>query len=306
MGKTIIILLASVFLQGTLAESTPVRILPLGDSITHGYWSGISTDYNSYRKELKHLLETNGYAVDFVGSLTDGDFADNQHEGHDGWFADHETDTRRMVGHAANWVIASSADIVLLHIGTNDVNGGNESSDEVSAILDEIFSTNNQATVVLALIINGSTNYHKRTQTSVYNTNLNTMAQARIANGDDIIVVDMENEAGLNYASTDMNDTLHPSQAGYDKMATNWYPAIALTIDRRTPPPCIESLVFSGDLLVLSINNLSTGRQASIEQTGSIIFPAWSNAATFMPSTTHTNWSLSEKRTEAYYRVVIP
>jgi len=58
-----------------------------------------------------------------------------------------------------------------------------------------------------------------------YNTNLVTMAQDRINSGDQILIVDMECGAGLNY-STDMIDQLHPNQTGYDKMADKWFDAI--------------------------------------------------------------------------------
>jgi len=305
--KANIILMALVFLQGTLAGSVPVRILPLGDSITHGWHSGIDTNkLNSYRKELKNLLESNSYAVDFVGSLTDGDFPDNQHEGHDGWYADHDTQTNRILDHVAGWMATTAADIILLHIGTNDIHGDNADAAEVSDILDEIFGANSNATVVLALIINARVDYDKRDDTTTYNSNMNTMAQGRIAAGDDIIVVDMENDAGLDYAnpSDDMGDARHPSQLGYDKMATNWYPTVVQAIGRQTLR--IESITVSGNSIILGIGNLATGRQTVVEQTGSLASPAWSNTATFVPSTTHTNWPLPVEQSNTFYRIVIP
>ena len=308
MGKAILIVLIAGFLQVSLAGNSPVRILPVGDSITHGYWSGITTDYNSYRRELKNLLDSNGHSVDFVGSLADGNFPDNQHDGHDGWFADHDTKTNRILDHVAGWMTATAADIVLLHIGTNDIHGDNANATEVSDILDEIFGTNSKATVVLALIINARIDYDKRDETSTYNSNMNTMAQGRIAAGDDIIVVDMENGAGLDYAnpSDDMGDTRHPSQLGYDKMATNWYPVVVQAIARQRPPLRIGSVAVSESMILLGIDNLATGKQTVIEQTGSLSTLAWTNAATFIPSTTHTNWMLPVGPTNTFYRIVIP
>ena len=57
------------------------------------------------------------------------------------------------------------------------------------------------------------------------------MANARIAAGDDIVMVDMEDGAGLDYAldtsppydDGDMYDNLHPNDRGYGKMAAKWY-----------------------------------------------------------------------------------
>ena len=54
-----------------------ITIMPLGDSITRG---SQSTGVNGYRRELKDLLVSSGYDVNFVGSLRDGAFVDNQHE----------------------------------------------------------------------------------------------------------------------------------------------------------------------------------------------------------------------------------
>ena len=148
-------LLPATLLLASGAVGTPVRIMPLGDSITHGWYSGIGTnELNSYRKVLKSLLDTNGYATDFVGSLTNGGFADNQHEGHDSCHADHPTSGNKLLGNVGGWMAATPADIVLLHIGTNDLNGNDTGTvAEVSAVIDEIFVANSNATIVLAQII---------------------------------------------------------------------------------------------------------------------------------------------------------
>ena len=303
-----LILMGMVFLQGVLAANTPLRVLPVGDSITHGWYSGIDANLlNSYRKELKSLLTSNGYEIDFVGNLTDGDFPDNQHEGHDGWHADLDSTTNDILGQVAGWMTTTDAAIALLHIGTNDLNGNDTGTvAEVSAVLDEIQIANSNATVVLALIISVKNDPPLQTAISTFNSNLNIMAQARIAAGEDIIVIDMENDSDIDYESSDMNDRLHPSQLGYDKMATNWYPAVVQAIVRQSPPLRIGSVTISESSIDLSIDNLIAGRQTRIELTDSLISPAWSNVTVFTPTTIHTNWVLPIGSTSAYYRVVIP
>jgi hypothetical protein len=69
--------------QDPLACLSPVRIMPLGDSITKG--SG-STSFNGYRRPLFKKLEAASHSIDFVGSQLDGsiDF-DRNHEGRSGW-----------------------------------------------------------------------------------------------------------------------------------------------------------------------------------------------------------------------------
>ena len=66
----------------------PIRIMPLGDSITQGSSSGVVPDnssfYISYRKALRDSLVSAGYETDYVGSLASGEavFTDAQNEGH--------------------------------------------------------------------------------------------------------------------------------------------------------------------------------------------------------------------------------
>ena len=48
----------------------------------------------------------------------------------------------------------------------------------------------------------------------------------RIADGDDIVIVDMENDAGIRYNSLDFQDRIHPNNSGYKKKADVWFNAI--------------------------------------------------------------------------------
>jgi len=209
------------------AHANPVtRIMPLGDSITRG-WYGSAYDWG-YRKPLYVLLINNDYSFDFVGRKLDGNFQDPNHEGRDGWHADELLNGRASApaeGKLADWLITDQPDVILLHIGTNDIRFGDQNANEVSSILDVIdayeVNNNKHVTVVLALIINQAPPI---SATTVFNNSVNAMALSRIANGDDIIIVNME--TALNY-STDMADYLHPNDAGYAKMAQVWYNALS-------------------------------------------------------------------------------
>lgn len=307
IGRTFLTCLMLGVLLPDAPAGEPVRIMPLGDSITHGYGSGI-TVMNSYRKVLKALLEDNGYSVDFVGGLADGDFPDNQHHGHDGWYADHDTSTNTILSRAAAWVSATSADIVLLHIGTNDIHGHHEDAAEVDDILDEIYGANSNATVVLALIINAADGYSRSGDISAYNSNLNVMAQGRIAGGDDLLVVDMENGAGMDYGSADMAGTLHPSQAGYDKMATNWYPAVEAAVERQFEKgrPRIILFELSMDSASFSLANLSAS-STLIQRASVLEDPGWNNLTGFVPSAETTNITVScAISSNGYFRLSVP
>jgi lysophospholipase L1-like esterase len=217
-------------------SSALFRIMPLGDSITRGI-VGSSTQ-SGYRLELYSLLTGAGYEVDFVGSLADGISGfDRDHEGHGGYRDD------QIALMVYNWLTSNPADIVLLHIGTNAVN---ENPGDVEDILSEIdrFEKDNSVTiwVVLARIINRNciTDIPPCTEsltTTKFNNNVIAMAQDRIdLLGDKIIIVDMEDGAGIDYYLSsdnppgDMWDDLHPFDTGYEKMAIIWFSAIGTVL----------------------------------------------------------------------------
>jgi len=217
------LVLAASWVLAIEAAPAAVRIMPLGDSITYG-WS--STNIDGYRRPLYLALTAAGHDVDFVGSLAHGsaDF-DRDHEGHSGWRADQIRDN------IVAWLTANPADIILLHIGTNDISQGESASNirtEVEQILNNIdqYELNNDVliTVVLARIINrGNPLDGNGIATTAYNNALQVLADARVLAGDRIIVVDQE--AALTYP-TDLADALHPNDGGYAKMANAWFPAV--------------------------------------------------------------------------------
>jgi pectate lyase/predicted neuraminidase/lysophospholipase L1-like esterase len=200
----------------------PVTIMPLGDSITLGTGAP-----GGYRGNLYAALNDGGYDVDFVGSETENSsgLAEPDHEGHDGWQADEIRDA------VYGWLDAQPAEIVLLHIGTNDIRkgqGADGTALEIGEILDRIDAWENANSadvwVILALIINRSDPASSLgLETSALNDQLQELADARIADGDKLILVDMESK--LDYPG-DLDDVLHPNASGYEKMAAIWYTAL--------------------------------------------------------------------------------
>ena len=121
-----------------------IEVMPLGDSITVGKFSGIDTsdgadsDDIGYRKDLWDLLDGDGHTVDFVGTSLNGStypFGDPQHEGHNGWRDDQIADNIYDNPGGDNFLNQNPPDVILLHIGTNSLN--NDPSD-VEDILNEI------------------------------------------------------------------------------------------------------------------------------------------------------------------------
>jgi lysophospholipase L1-like esterase len=214
------IVLGMLLFCGSSVDSQ-IRIMPLGDSITEGVL-GSSHD-TGYRRALYLSLTAAGFSVDFVGSLVNGyphDF-DRDHEGHSGWRADQVRDG------ISGWLDSNPADIILLHIGTNDISQGRSLSctvDSVNQILDIIDAKSTGTVVFLARIINRNDSAFRVAKTTEYNTLLQSLADTRSANGDLIYVVDQE--AALTYP-TDIADDVHPNDVGYGKMAQCWFTALS-------------------------------------------------------------------------------
>jgi lysophospholipase L1-like esterase len=243
-------ILVIILLQIILASAAGAanKIIPLGDSITQGITSGVpdETFQVSYRKALYDRLEAVGYRINdeiFVGSLFSGESVpdfDPDHDGHPGWRTDEIVNGRiadPSAGKLDEWLIAETPNIILLHIGTNDISGDNEDWNEVEDILvvidDYETVSGNAVWVVLSLIIDRSCDPFippcpKSLETNNFNDDVRDFVYfPRQAGGDKIFLVDMQNGAGIDYDRWDMGgdmwDDLHPFETGYAKMADLWY-----------------------------------------------------------------------------------
>jgi VCBS repeat-containing protein len=232
----------------------PIKIMPLGDSITKGVWtSGAPPDSEmiGYRLDLAELFINNLYWSDFIGSEKNGgvnyDF-DDDHAGFGGISDDQmftllstginespSPDVQITNGPYLNFF---PTEIILLHIGTNKMD---TSSAAVSKILDEIDVFSKNVTVLVARIIDRAPN---NPDVHTYNNNIETMVADRIAQGDKIISIDMESGAGIDYtidttspyASGDMYDLLHPNPSGYNKMAVQWFTTLETLLPQSEVP----------------------------------------------------------------------
>lgn len=220
--------LALALLAGVV-RSEPVRIMPLGDSITQG-----QVRYGSYRRPLWLMLEQAGYRVDFVGSQQRqrgggprSDDYDPDHEGHWGWSLD------QVLPRLPEWLEKARPDVVLLHLGTNDQLRGHpmdESVAEWMSVLRMIYASNPETRVLAARLIpaRGS--------------------EEPLARFNDAIAAAWSNQPipGLELhwvdqctgfqPETDTWDGLHPNHQGDQKIAARW-----LEVLRNILPPVSPS-----------------------------------------------------------------
>ncbi|MFC4071879.1 ricin-type beta-trefoil lectin domain protein [Actinoplanes subglobosus] len=207
------------------------RVMPLGDSITEG-----TQIPGGYRIGLWQRMASAGYRVDFVGTQFNGpaNLGDHDHQGHPGWRID------QIDANVTGWLRTTTPRTVLLHIGTNDILQNYNVSGapgRLSTLIDRITSTVPSADVFVATII-PLANSGQEAAARTYNSALSTVVRSK---GARVHLVDMH--AALTTA--DLIDGVHPTAAGYDKMAATWYAAL-----RSVPGTIGDPTGGSGNTLV--------------------------------------------------------
>ncbi|KAK8051102.1 hypothetical protein PG993_002487 [Apiospora rasikravindrae] len=217
------------------ADAVPLRIMPVGASVTFGVGS---TTGDSYRKDLLDLLKAQGMTAEMVGSKQNGkDFANNQVEATSGF----------VIAQIAKSVKAAAPkfkpNLVLLDAGTNNCNKGGEVPDagqSVAAMIDDIYQSSPGATVVLATVLANKDAAQDKCRQGV-NAQYQTLAADMAAKKAKFVLVDMRSPEGPTTA--DLHDSRHPNDAGYAKMAAVWLKGIqeAQTKGFLTAPVAAET-----------------------------------------------------------------
>ncbi|WP_329047745.1 RICIN domain-containing protein [Amycolatopsis sp. NBC_01488] len=214
---------AAAVLAGVLLPAAPaaaesnggVRVMPLGDSITEG-----TQVPGGYRIGLWQRLTAGGYQVDFVGSQSNGpaSLGDHDHEGHPGWRID------QIDANIVSWLRTTTPHTVLLHIGTNDILQNYDvagAPGRLSGLIDHITATAPDAEVFVAQII-PLANAGQDSAARTFNTAIPGIVQNKQNAGKHVHLVDMHSAL----TAADLTDGVHPTAAGYDKMAATWFTAL--------------------------------------------------------------------------------
>ncbi len=225
--KSTILIHSLLFFFGMIsAESqilAAIKIMPLGDSITQ-----MNSSYNSFRRPLWHLLQNAGYDVDFVGSENkndlnsdppDQDF-DMDHEGHWGWRTD------QILEQLDSWAATYLPDIVLIHLGSNDIAQHQSVSStilEIGQVIDKLRDANSDVHIYLAQLIPLIRQDTIVPGIAEFNSDVITLAGQKHIPQSPVIVVD--HWTGFS-SSQDSFDGIHPNESGEERMANNWYSAL--------------------------------------------------------------------------------
>lgn len=235
-------------LQGSAGDSTDntpatkdtVKIMSMGDSITHGYINGD----NGYRKYLYHqLVDNKGYVIDMVGSnntgwtpsynFSDGTYSyDPQHEGYSGYTIKSYGGRTGLLDTIKNnnTVKNNDPDIVILMIGTNDILDTYDISNigsRLEELADFIYAQKSDVKLIIMSPppIDSSIESWVPDQTTV-NASLSTcktavqnLVKAKKAEGKSCEFVDI-NKLFNDQAdyTVYLNDYCHPNESGYELM----------------------------------------------------------------------------------------
>jgi lysophospholipase L1-like esterase len=250
-----------------------VRILPLGDSITRDIFNANPRPdslLTGYRQPLWLLLKSKGYPVNFVGSDSSGYGAVPKFDPDNAGFGGYSTgqllhllktgyDVKGNEVTNGPYLDYYTPDIILLHIGTNQLDSSTADLQDLLNYIDDFEdTTNTRIWIILAKIIN---RVPYSLTTTIYNNNIQKMAEQRIKNGDDIKLVDMENNAGIvykidtvaPYINGDLYDGIHPNKSGYTKMANLFFDTLQVLLNKIIPVELVSfSSVSKEDSVVLS------------------------------------------------------
>ncbi len=218
------------------------NITPLGNSITQATVANLGYRYRFWTK----LIDAN-YPFDLVGSQ-DANFGgnpdwptylglnfDQDHEGHAGLRAN------EVLAQLPNWLTGYTPDIVLLHIGTNDIKGYDPAVDGtvaemVETTLDEVegiinvLRADNPNVVVMAAQLFPALNPTVDANTDLFNAALPARVAEWTTAQSPVVLVD-QNTGFDPTIGVDSYDGVHPNASGEEKMAQRWVDRLAQITD---------------------------------------------------------------------------
>ncbi|GGS54113.1 GDSL-type esterase/lipase family protein [Streptomyces violaceus] len=209
--------------------AAPVRVMPLGDSITGspGCWRAV----------LWNRLVNSGYTdIDFVGTLPTqgcGQAHDGDNEGHGGELVTNVADQNLLPGRLA----ATRPDIVVMHFGTNDV-WSSIAPDRILAaytkLVTQMRASDPDMRILVAQLIPMNPSSCAACAQRVVDFNARIPAWARATSTDRSPVTVVDQWTGFSTAG-DTYDGVHPNSSGDDKISARWYPALAAVLEAGVP-----------------------------------------------------------------------
>jgi len=191
------------------------KVLAIGDSITYG----TPTMGGSYRPRLFSNAKKDSKHLTFVGSvmsgpaMVDGVAFPKNNEGYPGI-----TTANLNSQHVKGTALKDMPNIILLHIGTNNVSQANAFADLEKIVDDIVAAAPNSLLAVAAIIPLGTS-----TAVPTYNAKIPALVEKKVTAGKHVIFVDQY----TGFPTSELADGVHPNDTqGYPRMGDKWYAAI--------------------------------------------------------------------------------
>lgn len=214
------------------AGSAPIRIMPIGDSITE-----TNTGHASWRYWFYKALVNDGYAIDLVGSQHGvfggpplySDF-DADHEAHSAW------QTATMAASIASFATTADPEVAILHMGNTDLVQGVPVSFAllgITQILEQLRSARPNTPIVLAQVVPIESGGLTLTTIPYLNAALPELVALYDRPESRVFLVDQYTDYS---PAVDSYDGFHPSATGEQKIASRWLPRMIPLLDTLRPP----------------------------------------------------------------------
>lgn len=138
----------AVLLGAAAAQNATLRYMPFGDSIT---------EIICWRAKLWEKLKTTEWGtVDWVGSgKTENNCRDTTYdrdnEGHSGFLAINIANSKQLVG----WLNTNPADVITMHLGTNDIVQQNKPVDQIIAAFTTLVGNMRDSNPKMKIVVSG-------------------------------------------------------------------------------------------------------------------------------------------------------
>ncbi|KAK4096328.1 carbohydrate esterase family 3 protein [Parathielavia hyrcaniae] len=267
--------------RSPLGNGVPLRIMPLGASITYGtassdgngyrsalrtriistlsnstgpaagptVWPGSVTGAAHHHNKVNKVLKAN--QVNMVGSRRAGTMTDNDVEGWPGLRIDEVRDKARAS------LPRCKPNVVLVNAGTNDALQGHDvksAGARMEGLLGLVWGQSPRAVVVLSTLLPNRDVGVERNVGLVNRQYRELVVRLREREGHKIVLAEMHGQRGLE--REELADGTHPTDVGYRKMAEVWYAALveASALGWLQPPETVDGEPEDGALRRLEIS----------------------------------------------------
>ena len=259
-----------------LPKTPTIKVMAVGDSITEGVLG-----QKSYRNELIPLLTQSECTFEMVGSKSNNETITGFQSPHEGYSG--HTANRFIDGDSANpgidVMMTQSPDVVLLHLGSNDMRLAQSVSgtvDEIDQIVTKIWNNNPQTEVFVANVIPwfgaSSTNATVQADVELLGTAIEQWANNK--NDPQLHLVDVRTQFSPGMM---ISDLVHPNATGEAHIADAFYDRLTAvlgcseqTIDLIAPETFITVPAVGG-----TVNETTNFRGTAIDTGGSGFEKVW-------------------------------